>query len=182
MKTKLIVGFILIAGVITLLFLKGDSVLVSKPGSSTDLNTVDEKSTWKKARSGNLEFRYPATLTTKYVTPNEWPLDIQQETSYSCVEGEDLLNGTGKTEKRMIQGHEYCITTKNEGAAGSIYSEYTYVTQKDGTTLSALVTMRQVQCGNYDGVEQNACKAEQQNFNLDQLLHEIIQTVTITQS
>ncbi|MGE5426001.1 MAG: hypothetical protein ACM3PZ_02920 [Bacillota bacterium] len=132
---------------------------------------------WKSVTEGNLTFRYPETLGVKYISTQSWPPEIKSEDSV------DLNCPAGETAQGMfvrnanIGGRDYCIRTKSEGAAGSIYQDYDYAAVIGGKILTASFTLRYPQCGNYPQAEADACNLERQTFDLDSLIDRILNSV-----
>ena len=109
-------------------------------------------------------FSYPEKLTTLYISTAEWPPQIKVlKGPYSC---------TSKNE-RVIDGKKFCVTKQAEGAAGSTYTTYTYVSQLDGKVTSLTFTLRAVQCSNYDEPKASECFLEQASFSADNLFTKI---------
>ncbi len=109
-------------------------------------------------------------LTTTYITAVDWPPALSAvEGEYSCTEAGEETARAGKTERRIINGQEYCRTVVTEGAAGSIYSQYAYVFERDGETFSMTFSTRAPQCGNYDEAQRLECEAELNSFDVDEI-------------
>ena len=131
--------------------------------------------------TGGITFRYPDKLTTKYISVVDWPPQVQiLDQAYSCNEAGSEIARAGKTEKRLVDNREYCVTKESEGAAGSIYTNYAYTFAKNGGTVILTFTTRSVQCGNYyDIPEQAECEGERQTFDMDGVADRIIQSLEI---
>ncbi len=127
----------------------------------------------------SMQFYYPDTFGTTYLTAFDWPPQLQVLNGpLTCVEAGSVIERAGKTEKRTIGGREFCVTEMQEGAAGSVYTQYAYATAVD-TARTAIFTFstRMPQCANYDMPERSACEAER-GFDLDGLVAHIAQTLT----
>lgn len=118
---------------------------------------------WKTYTDGTLSFRYPESLGLTYVHAQEWPPKI--------TVGEAPAECAGQIE---VNSHTYCRTVTTEGAAGSIYADYTY-RSSEGLTLA--FTTRTPQCANYDEPQKATCEQEQASFNPEELADHILQTV-----
>ena len=126
-------------------------------------------------------FRYPAEFGTSYITPVDWPPQLQVlDEPFSCTAAGDETARAGKTELRTVEGREYCVTQITEGAAGSIYSQYAYAFSKNDSLMILTFTLRTPQCLNYDDPERTACQDEQETFILDPLIDMIAQSITTT--
>jgi len=149
------------------------------PGSDEKYRSVGqieiEKLTpWKNISSedGSITIQYPEQLDSNYVKTVDWPPEIQiTEGLFSCTRTGKESNSTGEVDKRAIGERVYCITTQTEGAAGSLYRQYKYVFSKgDNELVSLTFSLQYPHCENYDNPEKASCKAEQQKFNVDELV------------
>ncbi len=132
--------------------------------------------------SQGIEFMYPESLQTTYISAQEWPPRIEEVAhEYSCTEG--TITATDgpltRVERKAINGREYCVGVSSEGAAGSTYRTYEYTTVVDDSTVRLVLTLRFPQCLNYDDPNQSACGTEQERFNLDSIVDRIIETVRL---
>lgn len=112
---------------------------------------------------------FDTSLSTQYIHAQDtWPpVVVHTDEVFSCVEsGEEVLQN-GKTTQKTIGIKNYCITVASEGAAGSIYTTYTYATSYKNTTLKTTFTLRLVQCENYDDPNKTACIQERGSFDAD---------------
>jgi hypothetical protein len=123
-----------------------------------------------------ISFQYPQNLSTQYITAQGWPpkIEISPE-AYSCIA---TTTPNGKTEEKIMSG-KTCITTETQGAAGSIYDQYSYKTSINGKVLILTLTLRETQCGNYPEPQKTDCNNERQTFDLDSLVDSIFQTVKL---
>ncbi len=117
-------------------------------------------------------------LDTKYISGQGWPPKITTSAgSFTCKEGGSEIEPGGITSKKVINGRVYCVTTQSEGAAGSIYTTYKYVTTNNGRLTTAEFTLRYPQCLNYSDPQKTECLTERQNFDLDGLVDRIVMSV-----
>jgi hypothetical protein len=127
--------------------------------------------------AGIYTFQYPETLSAAYISTVDWPPQVQLvEGPYMCTEAGTPILPAGQTEERMVDDRVYCVTTENEGAAGSMYSLYAYAMDHDGQVVIFTFTLRYPQCGNYDDPKKSACEAEREAFDLDGVMDRIAQT------
>jgi hypothetical protein len=128
-----------------------------------------------------LTFFYPDPFPGRYVTAPEWPPRVELvANAYSCTEGTvTAADGPLKTAARkVINGREYCVTASSEGAAGSTFTTYEYVTDQGGDFVARVVfTIRRVQCMNFDEPERSQCTAEQDAFNPDDMADRIAEGI-----
>ena len=80
---------------------------------------------------------------------------------------------------KKINGRDYCVTISSEGAAGSIYTTYAYVTKIQDKFVSFSFILLATQCDNFDEPEKSACKSERATFSVDNFIDQIIQTTQI---
>jgi hypothetical protein len=72
-----------------------------------------------------------------------------------------------RVNKKEINGQKYCISASSEGAAGSVYTQYTYTTVIGNNVYLIKFVTRYTNCGNYPDKEKMECETERENFNLD---------------
>ena len=138
-----------------------------------------ENELWKHYNDNGISFQYPEKLTTQYVFAQEWPPAVKiQSGIYSCTETpQEISSMLEITTQRMVDNRIYCVDVKNEGAAGSVYSSYTYTTPKNGKLIEVSFVLRYPNCGNYDQAQSQACTSEREAFDLDATVDRIVQTV-----
>ena len=130
---------------------------------------------WATYSSAGVTFRYPEQLPTTYMRATEWPPQVTiSEEAFACDTGSEM----GETRAAIIDGASYCITVSGEGAAGSVYTAYTYRTPREEGTLSLAFMIRATQCGNYDDPQRTACEQERESFDVDALADGIARSVT----
>ncbi len=127
-----------------------------------------------------ISFNYQKTLSTTYITAVDWPPMLQiVKGPFSCLEAGDVSARAGKTEKRSINGREYCVTVQGEGAAGSTYLQYAYAFPVDDQVGILTFSTRETQCANYDEPKQAECQTERATFNVDSVVDRIVRTLVI---
>lgn len=127
-------------------------------------------------------FTYPKALPTFYTEAMDWPPTVYvNEGPFTCTEAGEAQERAGKTELRNINGSLYCVTESTEGAAGSIYSQYAYAFERDGSVVILTFSTKTVQCGNYDEQQKQACEQERETFDLDILVDQIAHTLKLKQ-
>jgi len=120
-----------------------------------------------------ITYAYPATFDGTYFSAVEWPPSVERVSEYSCV---------SPATERPIDGQTYCVTLTSEGAAGSSYLTYGYMTDRGDIIVRTDFTIRFPQCLNYDEPNQAACKAEQATIDPDTLATRIIISVKISEN
>jgi hypothetical protein len=105
---------------------------------------------------------------TNYIHPVEWPPQIAVTSgAFTCQ----------AIEKKMIDGKTFCVTIASEGAAGSVYTTYTYKTRIDSKNVALTFILRMAQCANYDEPKASECEQEKKNFNVDTTMSTVFSTV-----
>lgn len=134
---------------------------------------------WSMYVSNGVMVSYPKTLPTTYIKTVDWPPQAQVlDLPYSaCTEAGVETDRAGQTQKRMINGREYCVTTIVEGAAGSIYTQYAYAFPRGYKTIILTFSLRAPQCANYDDPEKTACETERRVFDIDGLVDSMAQAL-----
>lgn len=150
------------------------------PEEDIVLPPVEGLETWKISVQKGVEIRYPAEFGITYTHPVEWPPQIEVNASaYTCTPGGTEIDEIGKTEKKKINGQEFCKTVQIEGAAGSVYRTYRYETQQDGAHLVLSFATQSSQCDNYPGAEKTTCQDEALYFDLDSVIYSMFKTVEL---
>jgi hypothetical protein len=108
-----------------------------------------------------------------YIHIQEAPKVELSDGEFSC--DEEKITG----ESHDINGRVYCVTHSTEGAAGSTYTTYEYITAVDNFVAQITFTIRMPQCLNYDEPEQSACVKEQASFNVDEYADNIAGGITM---
>lgn len=138
---------------------------------------------WQKFmdEESGITFEYPEALTTEYIEVTDWPPQVQiLDEPLACTEAGDVTTRAGRTEERIIGERTYCVTETNEGAAGSVYTQYAYATEINNKTVVLTFSTRASQCENYSEPEMNECTIERGSFSPDSLIARIFQTLEIT--
>lgn len=126
-----------------------------------------------------ITFQYPKELLAKYVSVTGWPPVITIENgTYSCkITPQEVSSISDITSQRMVDNRIYCINVKNEGAAGSVYSSYTYTAARNNELVKVSFTLQYPNCNNYDEEQRKACTSEREAFDIDSTVDRIVQTV-----
>ncbi len=124
-------------------------------------------------------FAYPEPLDTTYIHTVDWPpaITVSNDPVSSCTNAGSEIERGGKTERVVFSGTEYCMTKISEGAAGSTYTQYTYVNTQGEKTFILTFSLRSVQCGNYDDPQKLACEVEQKDFDINLVVDGIFATI-----
>ncbi len=182
--------------VLIALIVLGIGLLITKRASAPDLeplSTTEEEfpmsggsprgDQWfgSTTTPQGLTFVYPDPFPGRYVSAPEWPPLVELVANeYSCTEGPiTAADGPLKTSRRqIINGREYCVTASSEGAAGSTFTNYEYVTDQGGDFVARVVfIIRTVQCQNYEEPERSQCMAEQGAFNPGDMADRIAESI-----
>lgn len=124
----------------------------------------------------NIEKGDETSLRTKYISSaNKWPPKVSLVKGiFICKEGGDEIQKNGLTEIKIINEKEYCKTSSSEGAAGSVYTTYTYNTKIEKQIAKLTFTLKKTQCENYDDPAKEECLTERENFNPDILADNLV--------
>jgi hypothetical protein len=124
-------------------------------------------------------FQYPKELLAQYISETEWPPQVKIENKkFVCASSGNEIQQGGKTEMRMVDSREYCVTKQSEGAAGSVYTTYTYTFAHDDQTGVIDFVLRFVQCKNYDDPQMSECENERSAFDIDSIIDRVARTIT----
>lgn len=140
---------------------------------------INDNYLWKKFWDviEGVEFQHPDQLFTKYIHFLDWPPQVKVlKEPFICAEAGSEIELAGKTEKRMINGHNYCITKISQGVAGSIYTMYAYEIQKDDKVIIFTFSLQSVQCGNYNETQKTECENERESFDIDSIMDRVAQS------
>ena len=135
---------------------------------------------WETATNEDgITFQYPKELSARYISLVEWPPLIKIAAGeYSCkTTPQTASNMSPLISQRLVDNRVYCVDVKHEGAAGSVYSSYTYTTANDGKLVSVSFTLRYPNCHNYNEEQDIACANERETFDIDSLIDRIVQTI-----
>lgn len=121
-------------------------------------------------------------LNTKYISGQVWPpqIVVSEEANLICEETPKESSFSLRTYKEVFNNQEYCITASSEGAAGSIYTEYSYTTLKFKKLIRLDFVLRFNNCANYEEVENLACTQERESFNPTKYIDKIISEALIS--
>lgn len=149
------------------------------------IDAIDVRKEWETATDPvtGITFRYPETLTAKYINTVDWPPHIRiLDEPFDCSEAGEETDRAGGTKEHRVDGRTYCVTTVTEGAAGSIYRQYAYAFPYNNQTAIFTFSLRFSQCDNYDEPQRVECKSERETLDVDNLIDRIMQTMTLETS
>ena len=130
-------------------------------------------------------------LNTEYIGSQDWKVKIVNEEEkyppkFKITEGQINCQITSsesglpsRTVKRKIDGRIYCIESLSEGAAGTIYTQYTYSTIKNGSLIMVSCVIRYPQCINYSEPQRTECANERETFDLDKIIGHIVKNLSV---
>lgn len=122
-----------------------------------------------------VRFKYFVKLPTNFMHAVEWPPRVT--VSDGRLFCSPKVSESGSPElvvSRTIDSRVYCVVSSAEGAAGSIYTNYVYTTEKGGKVISVSFTIQAVQCSNYDDPDKTTCQLERETFNLDEVVDSLV--------
>lgn len=166
----------IVTAVLLLIFFYGISFLTQWYQKSSEVEETTVSMESQEPAVGELQ--YPFELNKKYISVVDWPPVIASVDTYSCTEAGSEFERAGKTESVVIDGRQYCRSVVSEGAAGSQYTHYAYLTpSENGGALATTFSLRFVQCMNYDEPLQSECKKEQAAFTADTIVEVLFKKV-----
>lgn len=131
--------------------------------------------------TSDISFKYPQNFGTTYITQTKWPPKIEiKDQVFVCKDTAGAIPPTGQTQKLTVNKREYCVNIRNQGAAGSMYSEYSYTFPREDKTVLLTFTLRFVQCANYDELHQAECQNERDMFDPHSIVDLIAQSLEET--
>jgi len=143
-------------------------------------DSQNENNLWTTATTDEgITFQYPKKLLAKYISEAEWPPVVEIETgTYSCKTTPMEISSVSKiTSRRLVDDRAYCVNVKHEGAAGNVYSSYTYTTAENDKLITVSFILRYSNCRNYDSEQNNVCASEREAFDIDATVDKIVQTI-----
>ena len=140
---------------------------------------------WKTVSSSTagVAFAYPENLDAKYIHTQNWPPEISVSAPghpMTCPVTAPESSLPSRILRPTINGRVYCVRALSEGAAGTVYTDYSYSTVIDGRIVTLDFTLGFPQCGNYDDPQKSECENERETFDLDSLVDGIMDTVAFT--
>lgn len=119
-------------------------------------------------------------LSTTYISATEWPPTVALfPQAFACDVNATSSWPGGSFEERTVSGQSFCVERASEGAAGSVFEQYSYATAAGDRTVALSFTLRFSQCANYDEPQQTECEAERSTFRPDALIAEILPTLRV---
>lgn len=154
--------------------------------------SLDERNNrWKEFSTDDITFQAPEFLEEKYISFQKWPPEIKfLEDEKNWPLGIKIENGELKCQttpeessysKRFyredINGRIYCIRAESEGAAGSVFTEYTYYTIYKNRLISIHFVLRFTNCSHYPEPQGMECVAEREVFDIDKIIDKIVESI-----
>lgn len=126
----------------------------------------------------NIKFKYPKELIAEYTSTVEWPPIISiSEEKVACLETPLESSFPERTSLIQVDDREYCVEAMSEGAAGSVYTEYTYSTSLNEKLIKTSFTLQFPRCDNYDEDKKIECENEREVFDIDGIIDKIVTSV-----
>lgn len=175
-----IFGVLLVSGVVAYVAQAPTQDSAALPNPSEQEQAVSIPDDWYVTATLAAQFRHPEKIGGEYHTATTWPpvVRISDEAS-SCPEGGDVAASGGKTERRNVGGHEYCVTELHEGAAGSVFVDYAYAFPHGDKTAVMSFGVSFPRCENFDGAEQGVCASEQASFDPDVVVDRMAESLVL---
>jgi hypothetical protein len=129
-----------------------------------------------------ISFKYPEKFPAKYIYPEYWPPRISasaEKNTLDCPVTSAESSLPQRIILKTINNQIYCIRALSEGAAGSVYTDYSYSYILDDRIITVNLVLRYPGCSNYDDRRKTECEQERQTFDLDNIIDQITQTVQL---
>jgi hypothetical protein len=156
-KQKLI--FILLA----IILVSGVLYWAGTHKQDTEQSTTNTDTSSTPAKSDNFSAQFPDIRSEGYYYVQDWKL-TSEDKPFSCIEAQQTTPrepGEEQVVQKTINNNIYCIHSSVEGAAGTSYTTYKYMSEKYGQLVAISFTLGEVNCGNYDEPKSSACLTEQ---------------------
>ncbi len=148
--------------------------------TSVSAGAYDASSQWNSTTTDGIAFSYPEKLGVQYIRPAQWPPRISVSSgAYSCNQTPPASSLPERIMEMTINGQAYCVGAASQGAAGSIYTDYSYATRIGDRTVTAMFALQYPQCLNYDDQQRTACQRERETFDLNNLADRIVSSVQL---
>ncbi len=153
-KTPAFIFFVLVViGGAYIYFLENNKKYPVVPSEDIEIEKIN-------INKNGYSFSYPKNVDGDYLRLISDPEITVLSNDFICLESMQMTS---------ILGNQYCTSTTEEGAAGSIFSTYTYVFDSSDKKLSLTFTTRKPQCLNYDSPQADECQKEISVFDADKL-------------
>ena len=175
MNKKLIIIVLIVILVVVGVYFGTKKQAIAPSEAPTVVSTTGEEE-----KSMDVTPKVTTPLGTTYITTENWPPKIQASIlPFACITGGKEISSTGKKEEKTINNQIYCVNTMSEGAAGSTYTTYHYITAQEDHTVESTFTLRFAQCVNYDDQKKAECEKERKTFDIDNIIDGIFNSVTL---
>src|SRR6056297_2281042 len=145
-------------------------------------------------QTNDATFQYSKELGAEYVYFQDWPpklrvIDKEDKippkfnlvsNGVACQEENPEESTRSSIINKEINGRMYCVETLSEGAAGSVYTEYSYSTTLYDKVITLSFVLRFPNCQNYEAQERLKCQNEREDFSVDNVISQITRTITFT--
>lgn len=140
----------------------------------------------------DIESNLPDSFRADYISFSNYVSNIFKAEEYpkleSWVENDEIeCNETPlesslplRISKIEMNGRKYCIGASSEGAAGSVYTQYSYTTVIADNVYLINFVARYPNCDNYPEKENVECKTERERFNLNILVDKEIEKIRLS--
>ncbi len=139
-----------------------------------------------------IELNLPDSFKASYISFSNYASNVFKAEEYPKLEswpekGEIECNKTPlesslplRISKTEINSRKYCVSASSEGAAGSVYTQYSYTTVIEGNVYLINFVARYPNCNNYPDREKSLCETERESFNLDILVDKEIEKMKLS--
>lgn len=150
------------------------------------VDNYNNKENVNKENISYIESQLPGNFKADYASFRNYKMQAVRVVNYSgekhyisdgeidCNVSSRELSSSEQTYKNEINDRKYCISSFSEGAAGSVYTTYTYTTVVEDMVYQISFVVRYSNCGNWPEERRIECQTERENFNLDSLVDEVV--------
>lgn len=178
-------GFIVVLILVGLYFIFFKSIPASNVNKNNNENNISaELSNWLtfEDKEQKISWLYPEKLSVNFISSQTWPPKVSvSDMAYNCPVTEATSSLPDRTTERRVDNRIYCVTATSEGAAGSVFTDYTYSTVRNNKLINITFALRYPQCDNYDDPQQSACQGERETFDLDSVIDKIAQSLSLVE-
>lgn len=183
-----------ILGIVIILIIAVSVFIIFSPFNSDEKQVKEKQNknkSWETKNTKLLSFQYPAQLNYDFTSlqkwppkinivtdSNNWPSEVSIDNKLNCKGAPKEESFPKKVTQKTIKGRNYCVKEKSEGAAGSVYTKYTYSTLLNGNLVTLNFTLQFPQCGNYPKDKRINCKKQRETFDIDGVIKEITDSIS----
>lgn len=129
--------------------------------------------------SGQYTFSYPSEISTKYIQAYQWPPKVVTVDQTSFCDDVKNITEKMKTEKRIIAGYDFCVTSVSKVLEDKIINLYAYSLNFENKSFILYFGTKHDNCEELKTDEKFFCESEVISFHPDLLVISILQTLRL---